>query len=184
MNPDSDIFPKESWCQADSDVLCVQGNCNWAQWLLLSRLKGREYDASVANALTISAQNSTSVHELGVSGGLKSVLAAEGNSSPNRELMAVATLMYGPLPIQKCLVLGRANRQDLRSWQCLMEDLRPGLESFPSLWHTLGAACYGHDAWGFLGPPKTGSILSLALQDPLTWICAAVKFLCISSLPG
>jgi len=86
--------------------------------------------------------------------------------------MAVATLMYGPLPIQKCLVLGSPNRQDLRSWQCLMEDLQPGLESFPTLWHTLVAACYGHDAWGFVGPLvlKTGNILSLALQVRLTWI--------------
>ncbi|KAG0619567.1 hypothetical protein M758_4G148600 [Ceratodon purpureus] len=129
----------------------VVGNCNWAQWLLLSRLKGREYDASVANALTISAQNSTSGHELGVSGGLKSMLTADGILSPNRETVAVATLMYGPLPIQKCLVLGSVNRQDLRSWQCFIEDLQPGLQSFPTLWHTLVAACYGHDAWGFVG---------------------------------
>jgi spatacsin len=121
-------------------------------------LKGREYDASVANVLTISAQNSTSGHELGVSGGLKAMMAADGILSPSRETMAVTTLIYGPLPIQKCLVLGSVNRQDLRSWQCLMEDLQPGLQSFPTLWHTLVAACYGHDAWGFVGPLalKTG----------------------------
>lgn len=150
-------------CQADSDVSCFQGNCNWAQWLLLSRLKGREFDASVANALTISAQNFSSGPGLGVSGGLKSMLSVEGILSPARETMAVATLMYGPLPIQRSLVLGSVNRQDLRPGQCLMEDLQPGLRSFPTLWHTLVAACYGHDAWGFTG--------SLALK---TGICSLV----------
>lgn len=43
-----------------------------------------------------------------------------------------------------------------------MEDLQPALESFPTLWRTLVAACYGHDAWGFVGPLelKTGNILT------------------------
>lgn len=143
----------------------MQGDCNWAQWLLLSRLKGREYDASVSNALTISTHDSNTLREIGISGGLKSLVAAVESSSPDREIMAVATLMYGPLPIQRSLVLGGANRQDLRPWQCLMEDLQPGLESFSTLWHTLVAACYGHDAWGFVGPYalKTGTIFSLAL---------------------
>ncbi|XP_024371913.1 uncharacterized protein [Physcomitrium patens] len=145
------------------------GNCNWAQWLLLSRLKGREYDASVANALTISRKNLVPNHGLGVGGQLKSMME-EGNLLPNREIVAVSTLMYGPLPIQKCLGLGSVNRQELRPWQCFTVDLQPGLQRFPTVWHTLVAACYGHDAWSFVRPlgPKIGGRMK-GLSGYLEW---------------
>lgn len=94
--------------------------------------------------------------------GFKAMMAIKGIRVPNREVMAIATLMYGSLPVQKCLVMGSANRQDLRSWQCSMEDLQSGLQSFPTLWHTLVTACYGHDAWSFVGAvrPKSGTLIS------------------------
>lgn len=62
------------------------------------------------------------------------------------ELAALATLMYAPLPIQTCLSSGGVNRHSSASAQCALENLRPSLQHFPTLWRTLVAACFGHDA--------------------------------------
>lgn len=58
--------------------------------------------------------------------------------------MALATLMYAPIPIEECLSSGSIDRR-CSSAQCTLENLRPALQRFPTLWRTLLAACFGQD---------------------------------------
>ncbi|KAL7104527.1 hypothetical protein ACP275_08G250800 [Erythranthe tilingii] len=60
------------------------------------------------------------------------------------EMAALATLMFAPLPLQECLSSGSVNRH-CSSAQCTLENLRPTLQRFPTLWNTLVAACFGQD---------------------------------------
>ena len=73
------------------------------------------------------------------------------------ELAALATLMYAPTPIQKCLSSGSVNRYSSSSAQCTLENLRPSLQRFPTLWRTLVAACFGHDTTYNLVGPKANN---------------------------
>lgn len=125
-------------------MIC-QGDCHWAKWLLLSRIKGHEYDASFENTRTILS------HTLGQGNNLRDVEVdeivhtiddiAEGGG----ELAALATLMYAPIPIQDCLKSGSVNRHSSSSAQCTLENLRPTLQHFPTLWRNLLNACFGQD---------------------------------------
>lgn len=60
-------------------------------------------------------------------------------------MAALATLMYAPLPIQSCLSSGSVKRS-CSSFQCTLENLRPTLHKFPTLWRTLVASCLGYDS--------------------------------------
>lgn len=61
------------------------------------------------------------------------------------EMAALATLMYASSPIQKCLSSGSVKRQYSSSAQCTFENLRHGLQQFPTLWRTFITACVGLD---------------------------------------
>lgn len=60
-------------------------------------------------------------------------------------MAAIATLMYAPVPIQDCLSTGSVDRNRSSSAQCTLENLRPAVQRFPTLWRTLVAACFGQD---------------------------------------
>lgn len=71
------------------------------------------------------------------------------------EMAALATLMHAPTPIQNCLSSGGVNRRSNLTAQCTLENLRPALQCFPTLWRTLLAACFGEDtACNFSGPTQ------------------------------
>lgn len=73
------------------------------------------------------------------------------------EMAALATLMHASVPIQSCLSSGGVNRHSHSSAQCTLENLRPTLQRFPTLWRTLVGACLGQDTVGLLVPKaKTG----------------------------
>lgn len=76
------------------------------------------------------------------------------------EMAALATLMYAPIPIEECLSSGSINRH-CTSAQCTLENLRPALQRFPTLWRTLLAACFGQDPACdiFASKPKGGNLL-------------------------
>lgn len=138
----------------------VVGDCQWALWLLFSRIKGREYDASFANARTILAHNFSPGK---LSSGLdvdEFILTVDDMAMVGGETMALCTLMYAPVALEKCLCTGSINRLDGPSWQCTLENLRPGLQRFPTLWRTLVTACFDPDTWYFTtsSPPRPATL--------------------------
>lgn len=141
--------------------VCIQGDCHWAKWLLLSRIKGREYDASFFNARSIlSRNNSVPSNNLGILGIEEIIRIVDDIAEGGGEMAALATLMFAPVPIQNCLSSGSVNRHYSSSAQCTLENLRPTLQHFPTLWRTLVAASFGHDITSnFLSPKaKNGQI--------------------------
>ncbi|KAK0608267.1 hypothetical protein LWI29_028101 [Acer saccharum] len=153
----------------DSDSLYslqeAAGDCQWARWLLLSRIKGHEYDASFSNARSIMSHNSVSGSNLSVLEIDDIIRTVDDIAEGAGELAALATLMYAPSPIQTCLSSGGVNRHSSSSAQCTLENLRPSLQRFPTLWRTLVAACFGQDAACNILGPKVKS----ALSDYLNW---------------
>lgn len=133
----------------------VMGDCQWALWLLLSRIKGREYDASFANARTILAHNFRP-GQLSASDIDEFISTVDDMAMAGGEIMALCTLMYAPVALEKCLGTGSVNRFDGPSWQCTLENLRPVLQQYPTLWRTLVAACFTPDTWCFAtsSPPR------------------------------
>ncbi|CAK9198622.1 unnamed protein product [Sphagnum troendelagicum] len=117
---------------------------HWAECMVLSRLEDHEYDASFANARAILPDTVATVDDMAASG---------------RPYMAMATLMYAPCPLQKCLIMGDVNRHSGQSSACSLASLQQELKSFPTLWLMLVTAVHGQDAWSFLGSsPETGSM--------------------------
>ncbi|KAH7442054.1 hypothetical protein KP509_03G068400 [Ceratopteris richardii] len=128
----------------------VVGDCQWALWLLLSRIKGQEYDASFANARTILAHNFRP-GQLSVTSDIDEfITTVDDMAMAGGEMMALCTLMYAPVAIERCLGTGSVNRYDGPSWQCTLENLRPGLQQYPTLWRALVAACFEPDTWCFM----------------------------------
>lgn len=119
-----------------------QGECQWARWLLFSRVKGQEYEASFSNSRAIMARHSAPSNLALETEELIQTIddIAEGGG----ELAALATLIYAPVQIQNCLSTGSVKRQST-SAQCTLENLRPTLQHFPTLWRTFVAACLGQD---------------------------------------
>ncbi|RVW55231.1 hypothetical protein CK203_067014 [Vitis vinifera] len=141
--------------------LIQQGDCHWAKWLLLSRIKGREYDASFLNARSIMSRNSVPSNNLNVLEIEEIIRIVDDIAEGGGEMAALATLMYAPVPIQNCLSSGSVNRHYSSSAQCTLENLRPTLQRFPTLWRTLVAASFGHDATSnFLSPKAKNDYLS------------------------
>ncbi|KAJ7945315.1 Spatacsin [Quillaja saponaria] len=141
------------------------GDCQWARWLLLSRIKGCEYEASLANARTIMSRNLVPGSNLSVLEIDEIIRTVDDIAEGGSELAALATLMYASAPYQNCLNSGSVNRHSNSSAQCTLENLRPTLQQYPTLWRTLVAACFGQDT--------TGNILVLgaknALAEYLNW---------------
>ncbi|KAJ7523405.1 hypothetical protein O6H91_18G050100 [Diphasiastrum complanatum] len=131
-----------------SHILAVMGDCQWARWLLLSRLKGREYDASFANARTILAPKATLGGNLQLPDMENFIPTIDDLAEAGGEIVALSTMMYAPVPVQKCLCTGSITRHVGPSCQCTLENLQPGLQRFPTLWRSLVASCFGHERWG------------------------------------
>lgn len=128
-------------------VLCdasVQGDCHWARWLLLSRIKGHEYDASFANARSIMSDNLVHGGNLRGHEVDEVIRAIDDIAEGGGEMAALATLMYASAPIQNCLSSGSVNRHNSSTAQCTLENLRPTLQHYPTLWRTLVSG-FGQD---------------------------------------
>ncbi|KAJ1264321.1 hypothetical protein BS78_09G254700 [Paspalum vaginatum] len=124
------------------------GDCKWAQWLLFSRIKGYEYEASFSNAcwnLSQKMLNSSKLADIGIDEMLYTV---DDMAERIGEMSALSTLMYASAPIQKSICTGSVNRSRGLSSQCTLENLGPCLQQFPTLWKTLVSACFGQDEYG------------------------------------
>lgn len=136
------------------------GDSHWAKWLLLSRIKGREYDASFSNARSIMSRNGAPNSEPSVPEIDEMVCTVDDIAEGAGEMAALATMMCAPVPIQKSLSTGSVNRHTNSSAQCTLENLRSFLQRFPTLWSKLVSACLGEDISGNLLRTKTKNVLS------------------------
>lgn len=135
------------------NAMHLQGDCQWAKWLLLSRIKGREYDASFSNARSIMSHSLVLGRNITLPEIDEIICTVDDIAEGGGEMGALATLMYAPAPIQRCISSGSINRHSSSSAQCTLENLRPTLQRFPTLWRKLLAACFGQDTTSnFLGP--------------------------------
>ncbi|XP_057774546.1 uncharacterized protein LOC130993606 isoform X2 [Salvia miltiorrhiza] len=124
-------------------LLDAAGDNEWVKFLLLMRVKGKEYDASFSNARAVAALNSVPGNKLTVETD-DIIQAVDDIAEGAGEMAALATLMFAPAPLQECLSSGSVKRH-CSSAQCTLENLRPALHRFPTLWNTLVAACFGQD---------------------------------------
>ncbi|KAG7539862.1 Spatacsin C-terminal domain [Arabidopsis thaliana x Arabidopsis arenosa] len=136
------------------------GDSHWAKWLLLSRIKGREYDASFSNARSIMSRSGAPNGEPSVPETDEIVCTVDDIAEGAGEMAALATMMCAPVPIQKSLSTGSVNRHTNSSAQCTLENLRSFLQRFPTLWSKLVSACLGEDISGNLLRTKTKNVLS------------------------
>ncbi|XP_021728108.1 uncharacterized protein LOC110695197 isoform X1 [Chenopodium quinoa] len=140
--------------EAISALLEATGDHQWAKWLLFSRIKGHEYDASFFNARALLVRDVSSDSSLPVLEANEIISTVDDIAEAGWLMAALATLMFAPLPIQSCLSSGSVKRSS-NSFQCTLENLRPALQKFPTLWRTLVASCLGHDTtqsfWGLKG---------------------------------
>uniref|UniRef100_A0A2P2LNY5 Uncharacterized protein LOC105123888 isoform X3 n=1 Tax=Rhizophora mucronata TaxID=61149 RepID=A0A2P2LNY5_RHIMU len=145
-------------------LLEAAGDCQWAKWLLLSRVRGHEYDASFCNARsTISCNLISKTNRIFLE--IDEIIhTVDDIAEAGGEMAALATLMYAPYPIQSCLNSGSVNRHDSSSAQCTLENLRPSLQRFPTLWRTLVAAGLHQNGSNILGRKANN-----ALVDYLNW---------------
>lgn len=141
----------------------MQRDSQWAKWLILSRVKGLEYDSSFCNARSIASRNLVPGNSLSILEIDDIIRTVDDIAEGGGEMAALATLMYAPVPIQDCLSSGSVIRHSSSSAQCTLENLRPALQHFPTLWRTLVAACFGQDTdCNFLGPKtKNGELVLL-----------------------
>ncbi|KAF8012156.1 hypothetical protein BT93_I0323 [Corymbia citriodora subsp. variegata] len=145
-------------------LLEAVGDCEWARWLLFARVKGREYEASFSNSRAIVTPSLSPGSNLNVLEMHSVIRTVDEIAEGGGELAAVATLMYAPIPIQDCLSTGSVKRQSTSS-QCTLENLRPILQRFPTLWRTLVGACLGQD----VNCNIPGSKVRNALSEYLSW---------------
>ncbi|XP_071914201.1 uncharacterized protein [Coffea arabica] len=124
--------------------LTFGGDNQWAKLLLFQRVKGKEYEASFCNARAVASHNFLPGNNIGVLDVDDIMRTVDDIAEGAGEMAALATLMYAPVPIQECLSSGSINRH-FSSGQCTLENLRPALQCFPTLWRTLLAACFGQD---------------------------------------
>ncbi|KAL7230412.1 hypothetical protein ACSBR2_008822 [Camellia fascicularis] len=152
-----------------SGLLESARDSQWAKWLLLSRVKGLEYDSSFCNARSITSRNLVPGNNLSLLE-IDDIVRTVDDIAEEGEMAALATLMYAPVPIQDCLSSGTVNRHSSSSAQCTLENLRPALQHFPTLWRTLVAACFGQDSTcNFLGPKTKNMFGNSDLSDYLNW---------------
>lgn len=138
-----------------------QGDNQSAKWLLLQRVKGKEYEASFSNARAVVSHNLVAGNSFSTMDIDDIICTVDDIAEGAGEIAALATLMYAPIPIQDCLSSGSVNRL-YSSVQCTLENLRPFLQRFPTLWRALTAACFGQDpTCSSIGPkPKCKLLLS------------------------
>ncbi|XVF15027.1 hypothetical protein REPUB_Repub09cG0114100 [Reevesia pubescens] len=146
-------------------LLEAAGDCHWARWLLLLRIKGHEYDASFANARSIMSHNLIHGGNLPGPEVDEVIHTIDDIAEGGGEMAALATLMYASAPIQICLSSGSVNRHNSSTAQCTLENLRPTLQRYPTLWRLLVSGCFGQDiSFSFLGARAKN-----ALADYLNW---------------
>ncbi|XP_059642353.1 uncharacterized protein LOC132284280 isoform X2 [Cornus florida] len=146
------------------------GDSEWAKWLLLSRVKGHEYDASFSNARSIMSRNLVPGNSLNILEIDDIIHTVDDIAEGGGEMTALATLMFAPIPVQDCLSCGSVNRHRSSSAQCTLENLRPALQRFPTLWHTLVSACFGQDTTCNFLSPKARNVFGYSnLSDYLNW---------------
>ncbi|GAY58686.1 hypothetical protein CUMW_188900 [Citrus unshiu] len=137
----------------DNDLLCS-----------LQEAAGHEYDAAFSNARSTMSHSLVSGSNLSVPEIDDIIRTVDDIAEGGGEMAALATLMYAPAPIQNCLSSGSI-RHSSSSAQCTLENLRPTLQRFPTLWRTLVAACFGEEPrCNFLGPKAKND-----LSDYLNW---------------
>lgn len=124
--------------------LDATGDNEWAKWLLLLRVKGREYDGSFSNARAVALHNLVPGSKLSILEVDDIMHAVDDIAEGAGEMAAIATLMFAPIPLQECLSSGSVNRH-YSSAQCTLENLRPALQRFPTLWIKIVAACFGQE---------------------------------------
>lgn len=147
-------------CQC-SYVVFLQGDDQRDKWLLFLRVEGHEYDASFANARFIASKSMVPGNRLGVCEIDDIVCTVDDIAEGGGEIAALATLMYAPMPFEDCLCSGSIIRHSSSSAQCTLENLRPALQRFPTLWKMLVTACFGQDpTCSYLNPTRKGAILS------------------------
>ncbi|XP_040259462.1 uncharacterized protein [Aegilops tauschii subsp. strangulata] len=145
------------------------GDCKWAQWLLFSRVKGYEYEASFSNArwnLSLKMVNHGNLTAIEIDEILYTV---DDMAERIGEMSALATLMYASPPIQKSICTGSVNRNRGLSSQCTLENLGHCLQQFPTLWKTLRSTCFGQDGYGCLNYSPTNVSGKSAMSDYLCW---------------
>ncbi|XP_028755143.1 uncharacterized protein LOC114714558 isoform X1 [Neltuma alba] len=145
-------------------ILESTADCQWARWLLLSRVKGHEYEASLANAREIMSRHSVPRSDLSVLELDEIIRTVDDIAEGGGEMAALATLMHASVPIQSCLNSGGVNRHSNSSAQCTLENLKPTLQRFPTLWRTLIGACLGEGTMSSLVPKA-----KTALSNYLSW---------------
>lgn len=132
--------------------------------MLFLRVEGHEYDASFANARLIASKNLVPGNSLGVCEIDDIIRTVDDIAEGGGEIAALATLMYAPLPFENCLCSGSVMRHSSSSAQCTLENLRPALQRFPTLWRMLVTACFGKDpTCNYLNPKTEGVIYRLSL---------------------
>ncbi|KAL3647014.1 hypothetical protein CASFOL_009186 [Castilleja foliolosa] len=152
-----------------SFLLDAAGDNEWAKCLLLLRIKGKEYDASFSNARAVASRNLIPGNKLTVLETADIIQAVDDIAEGAGEISALATLMFAPIPLQECLSSGSVNR-NCSSAQCTLENLRPALQNFPTLWNnTLVAACFCQDPVGSKLSLKTKTSGYYDLLDYLNW---------------
>ncbi|OIT05985.1 hypothetical protein A4A49_31582 [Nicotiana attenuata] len=144
------------------------GDNQWAKWLLLQRVKGKEYEASFSNARAVVSHNLVAGNSFSTMEIEDIIHTVDDIAEGAGEMTALATLMYAPIPIQDCLSSGSVNRL-YSSAQCTLENLRPFLQRFPTLWRALTAACFGQDPTCSIIGPKPKLFGYSDLLDYLNW---------------
>ncbi|KAJ0988045.1 hypothetical protein J5N97_006401 [Dioscorea zingiberensis] len=128
-----------------SSLLEAVSDCQWAKWLLFSRIKGHEYEASFSNARTNSSFHMIRSSNLSALDIDEIICTVDDMAEGGGEMAALATLMHATVPMQKCVCSGSVKWQSSMSYKCTLENLRPGLQQFPTLWRTLVTSCFGQD---------------------------------------
>ncbi|OAY85463.1 hypothetical protein ACMD2_04105, partial [Ananas comosus] len=145
------------------------GDCEWAKWLLFSRVKGCEYEASFSNARSnLSCKWSTDSNLYFLSND-EMIPTIDYMAKEEGATAALATLMYAASPIQKCLCSGSVSGNASSSFQCTLENLRSGLQKYPTLWRTLVSSCFGRDAYGSLISNANNVYEKPSFTDYLNW---------------
>ncbi|KAL8125295.1 hypothetical protein AgCh_012832 [Apium graveolens] len=139
------------------------------KWLLFLRVEGHEYDASFANTRLIASKNLVPGNSLGVCEIDDIIRTVDDIAEGGGEIAALATLMYAPIPFENCLCSGSVMRHSSSSAQCTLENLRPALQRFPTLWRMLVTACFGQDPTCNYLNPKTKEFVSSQLSEYLNW---------------
>ncbi|XP_031108009.1 uncharacterized protein LOC116012576 isoform X2 [Ipomoea triloba] len=144
------------------------GDNQWVRWLLLQRVKGKEFEASFSNACAVASRGVAPGNNLTVMEVQDIIHTVDDIAEGGWEMAALATLMYSPIPIQDCLSSGSVSRHH-NSAQCTLENLRPALQCFPTLWRALVAACFGQDPTCNVQGSRLKFFACSDLLDYLTW---------------